>query len=120
MPDRLVPVFWCSLVASVPAAFFASPGMLRWGAIGWLGLVGLLFSLANWGILLALVLRKKSGSFVPALGGLLLCLAVGAIPVTRLRLWAPVGFLVDPFGPAMVVAFLWSLGRSRPKTDDLG
>jgi hypothetical protein len=108
--SKLVPLFWLSLIAAVPIAFLAPPGTLRWIAIGWLGAIGLLASLANWFILAAVVLRKRNGaSMVPLIGGLLLGLAIAAIPLKGIRIFAALGLLFDPF----VVASVWPFHRER-------
>lgn len=41
LADKLVPVFWLSLLGAEVAGFVAPPGTSRWIAIGYVGLVGL-------------------------------------------------------------------------------
>jgi len=105
--DKLVQLFWLSLLLAVPLAFVA-PSSLRWQAIVWLGLVGCLFSFANWAILVAQALRKSSASMVPAVGAVLLVLAIAAVPVPCVRRWAAVGLIADPWIFAMLAALLRS------------
>jgi len=112
--ERLVRFFWVSLVAAVPFAFFVSPGFVRWIAIGWLGLTGALFSLANWLIIVSVLLRKGSSSMAPPVGGVLVCLAIGAVPLFEVRRFAPLGLVIDPWFPAMLGAALWSWRPSGP------
>lgn len=111
LADKLVPVFWLSLLGAVVAGFVAPPGTSRWIAIGYVGLVGLFVSLANWAIIIAVAFRKRSSSMAPLLGGLLLSLAIGAIPVTSVRVYALLGFVIDPWMPAMAWSLLSSFGR---------
>ncbi len=119
MADWFVRLFWLSIVGALPAAFFAS-GYLRWMAIGLVGAIGLLLALANWATLAIVVMKKRnSSSMVPPIGGLLLCIAIAAIPRPGIRGYAPLGLLFDPWLPAMGLALVvWIWRKMRRRAED--
>jgi hypothetical protein len=92
----------------VPLAFVAPSLSLRGQAIAWLGGVGILFSFANWAILVATALGKSSASMVPPVGAALLALAIAAVPAPFTRWWAAIGLIADPWILAMLAAWLRS------------
>jgi uncharacterized membrane protein YedE/YeeE len=62
MSDLATRAFWLSLVLAAVIGFGAEIGLLRWCAIGWLGLIGCLFSLLNWAYLVIQVRNGGNGS----------------------------------------------------------
>jgi hypothetical protein len=97
MSDLATRAFWLSLVLAAVIGFGAEIGLLRWCAIGWLGLIGCLFSLLNWAYLVIQVRNGGNGpSFIPFVGDVLVMTALAAIPFRAWRLWMPIGLLLDP------------------------
>ena len=97
--------FLASLAAAIMVAFVASPGPFRWTAIAWLGIVGGFLVVMNWGTLVVVLIERRHISFVPYLGGLLVCGALAAVPVESLRWWAPAMLLLDPTVPLHIYGF---------------
>jgi hypothetical protein len=110
MKDKLARVFWLTTIVAVPVAYLTEPGLWRWVAIAWFGIFGVSVALGNWAILL----RSREGgrhvSLVPLLGGALLLLALGAVPVklvSRSIIW---GCLLDPWLAVLAISPFWVLG----------
>lgn len=97
-----------SLFLALPLAFLVRPSVVRWTSIIWLGAVGALFSLANWAILLMVVRRKSTSSMAPLMGGILVALAIAAVPDAQVRRWAGLALITDPWILAMVGSGIWS------------
>src|SRR5437763_16579779 len=95
--DLVAPLFWGGSAVAIPAAFFA-PGVLRWAAISWLAIVGVLFSLVNWAMAARTLLLRRDGSMIGPFGALFLGLAVAAFPGRRAARWSVLWILVaDPW-----------------------
>lgn len=108
MAERLTGLFWLTLLAALPVALATAPGLLHSMAIGWLAMVGTLFSFGNWLCLVAIVRTRQHVSFVPFVGGVLLALAGFAAGFG----WrALVGMALDASIFAMGFAIPWSLAR---------
>jgi len=90
-------VFWATTVLAVPLALLVEPGPLRWVAIGWLALLGIICALANWATIAGYIVRRRSGSMIPLLGVASLGIAVGAMPPTLFGGWRLIGLFLDPW-----------------------
>ena len=114
MSNLVAPAFWVSLPAAGCAAFLL-PAPFHWVPIAWLGLVGAVFSAANWGVVVLRILGKKPGSSLPLVGGVSLVVAMSATPLSPIRHWAALGLLVDPWfvGTLIGTAILTIRGYRR-------
>jgi hypothetical protein len=92
-------LFWLVTFAAVPLALLVPPGAVRWTAIAWLGLIGVINALVNWVILVWL----RRGSMAPLLG-LCLAIAVFAVPPDVCGRWILFGALLDPWVPLNILA----------------
>lgn len=77
-----------------------------------ISVLSLLCIVGNWTVVFLWWIKKKPGSLVPVIGGLLGLIAVLIFDVPKY--YAIVPLIVDPGSIPMVVAWLWS--RSHPKS----
>ena len=110
MDTFLVGLFWLTLLAALIGGFVAPQGALRWSCIGFVAVSGLWVAAAN-----ASVLVRGQGSMVPIVGGLLLTLAVAAVPYASVRWWAGVGLILDPWLPLVLHSLAFSKRKSEPE-----
>jgi hypothetical protein len=61
-----------------------------------LALAGVAITVGNWTILIRWHARRKHGSLIPALGGLLLAAAMPLAPIMRARHYVWLPLIVDP------------------------
>jgi hypothetical protein len=100
----MTPVFWIITAVSIPAAFLLEPGIAKWLAIGWLGVIGALVSFSNWAILVWNARKRRSSSLIPILGGPLLAVALAAFSAGRTSRLVILGCLLDPW---LLLMLLW-------------
>jgi hypothetical protein len=115
MAEKLTSLFWLALLAALAVAFVADPGVLRSCAVLWVGAIGLLFALGNWLCLVALIRTRRHVSFVPALGGVLVCLALARAPVGGIGWLLLLALLLDPSIPLTLwvgARGLWRVART--------
>ncbi len=103
-------LFWLALLAALVGGFVAPPGALRWSCIGFVAVFGLWVAAAN-----ASVVMRGQGSMVPIVGGLLLTLAIAAVPYASVRWWAGVGLTLDPSLPPVLYWLAVSRRRNEPE-----
>jgi hypothetical protein len=106
--EQAAKVFWLTMVVAVPLAFLPHPGLVRWAAIGWLALIGVMCALGNWVMIAACVTGRRSGSMIPLLGTLFLGATVAAVPANVVGRWIIWGLFLDPWSCAIA---LWPIAR---------
>lgn len=106
--EQIAKLFWLTTVVAAPVAFLVQPGPVRWAAIGWLALIGVMCALGNWVTIAACVTRRRSGSMIPLLGTLFLGATFAAVPTNVVGRWIMWGVFLDPWLWAIV---LWPIAR---------
>jgi hypothetical protein len=114
--DKVTKIFWLTTVAAVPLAFLVPLGPVRWAAISWLALLGVICAISNWVTIAAYFVRRRRGSTIPLLGGLCMGAALAAVPTRMIGHWIIWGALLDPWP---IVFAVWPLARIF-KADGVG
>jgi|GEM_PF-6332679 len=89
-------LFWSGLVVTVALSFVMDFTADRWVPVSVLLALGGFASVGNWAIVYFNLRKGTTSSFVPFLGGLLLCLGFWRAPSRTLPCLAPLALLVDP------------------------